>query len=102
MSYLRRVKDDATDALPQVWIFHGEGARFASGVFPGREAALEWVSRHRLTGIVTQYQVGSGCYDFAVADGRFQPTRPHHGTPAHIADFSPAGPHIHVRNGNPH
>jgi hypothetical protein len=98
------VSENAVDAevdLPQVWVFHGEDARFASGVFENREAALHWVARHQLTGIVTQYPLGTGCYDLALAQGRLHPTKPHHGTPAHIAGFSPAGPHVHVRNGHP-
>jgi hypothetical protein len=101
---LLHVNENAVDTkvpLLRVWIFHGEGARFASGVFESHEAALQWVSQHRLTGIVTEYQVGSGCYDFAITQDRFRPTKPHHGTPAHVGGFSPAGPHVHVRNGHP-
>jgi hypothetical protein len=37
---------------PNVWIFHGDGARFASGVFGDQASALAWVARWRLTGIV--------------------------------------------------
>jgi hypothetical protein len=33
----------------RVWIFHGEAARFASGVFDDEATALAWVSRHALT-----------------------------------------------------
>jgi hypothetical protein len=98
------VSKDSNDVhcdLPHVWVFHGEEARFASGVFENREAALQWVARHRLTGIVTEYPIGDGCYDVALAQGRFHPTKPHHGTPPHVAGFSPAGPHVHVRDGYP-
>jgi hypothetical protein len=104
LRYLLRLSEDNADALvnpPNVWVFHGEGARFASGVFEDRETALHWIARHQLTGIPTRYRVGAGCYDIALDQGRFHPTKPHHGTPTHVAGFSPAGPHVHVRNGHP-
>jgi hypothetical protein len=83
-----------------IWIFHGEGARFASGVFTTEDLALEWVARHRLTGVVTQYPVNAGAYDEAIANGWFRPSKPHHGTPTHVAGFSPGHTeHIHVRDG---
>ena len=87
--------------LPQVWVFRGEDARFASSVFEDRDTALQWVARHQLTGTLTQYPLGAGCYDLGVAQGRFTLSKPHHGTAAHIAGFSPAGPHVHLRNGHP-
>ena len=44
--------------------------------------------------------MGDGCYDIAVREGHFTPTKPHHGTPNHIAGFSPSRTHhIHVRDG---
>jgi hypothetical protein len=91
----------AEAGAPRVWVFHGESARFASGVFADRESALEWVGRHHLTGVLTQYRVGGGCYDLALEEGSFQPTKPHHGSPPHVAGFSPSGPHLHVRDGHP-
>ncbi|GIF02453.1 hypothetical protein Ari01nite_99170 [Paractinoplanes rishiriensis] len=87
--------------LSNVWVFHGEEARFASGVFKDRNTALLWVELHELTGVITEYPLGAGCYDFAVAEGLFHPSKPHHGTPAHVAEFSPSGHHIHVRDGHP-
>jgi hypothetical protein len=50
-----------------VWIFHGERAQFASAVFTSEADALSWASTHRVSGIVTEYPVGDGCYDLAVA-----------------------------------
>ena len=83
-----------------VWVFHGHGARFASGVFATEADGLEWVKRHRLTGILTEYPFGVGAYDDAVARGLFTPSREHHGTPAHIAQFSPGRTqHIHLVDG---
>ena len=85
------------EAVSTVWIFHGDNARFASGVFDGKDEALAWIAGHRLTGVLTEYPVGGGCYDIAVAGGQFRPTRPHHGSPAHVARFSPAvSEHVHA------
>jgi hypothetical protein len=84
-----------------VWIFHGTGAPFASGVFASRADGMAWIARHRLTGILTEYPVGDGCYDIAVRNGHFTPSRPHHGTADHVARFSPGNTdHVHVRDGD--
>ena len=72
----------------RVWVFHGDGARFASGVFATEADGLAWVERHRLTGILTDYPFGVGAHDDAVARGRVTPSREHHGTPEHIAQLS--------------
>ncbi|SCL38098.1 hypothetical protein GA0070624_6096 [Micromonospora rhizosphaerae] len=84
---------------PTVWVFHGEGARFASGVFASRADGLDWVAQHRLTGILSEYPLGEGCYDWALARGRFRPSKPHHGKPGHVAEFSPSLDHVHVTDG---
>jgi hypothetical protein len=82
-------------------VFHGDQARFASGVFTPEADGLAWVAKHRLSGILTEYPLGQGCYDWAVRRGRFRPTRPHHGTPTHIAGFSPSSDHWHLVDGAP-
>lgn len=83
-----------------VWVFHGDGARLASGVFATKDDALAWARRHRLSGLLTEYPVGLGAYDDAVARGRFTPSSAHHGTPEHIARFSPGHTeHLHLVDG---
>jgi hypothetical protein len=99
IAYLELEASSHPQPTPTVWIFHGEHARFASGVFPSAAAALEWVAQHHLTGIVTEYPVGVGAYDAAVREGRFRASRARHGTPDHIAGFSPGLGHIHVSDG---
>jgi hypothetical protein len=85
---------------PRIWIFHGDHARWASGVFATSEAGLLWAAEHRVTGILAEYSIG-GAYDVAVSEGRFTPTRPHHGTPNHVAGFSPGLQHFHLTDGHP-
>ncbi len=85
-----------------VWIFHGEDARFASAVFTTEADALSWAARHRVSGIVTEYPVGNGCYDIAVERGSFTPSKPHHGSASHVAAFSPGWTrHVHLVDGLP-
>src|SRR5262245_52410183 len=94
-----RVDNDRHDPAGdgrRVWIFHGDVARLASGVFADKASGLEWAARHNLTGILTEYEIGDGCYDLAARQGRFRNTKPHHGAPEHIAGFSPSLEHIHL------
>ena len=93
--------DQTTGQPPTVWIFHGNAARFASGVFASRADGLAWVAKHRLSGLLSEYPIGEGCYDWAEARGRFQPSKPHHGSPDHVAGFSPSLDHVHVVDGAP-
>ncbi len=99
---LRRVPNEQS-APPSmtVWVFHGEAARFASGVFASRADGLAWVARHRLTGVLSEYPLGEGCYDWALARDRFRPSKAHHGSPGHVAGFSPGLAHVHVADGAP-
>jgi hypothetical protein len=86
------------DQETTMWIFHGEKARYASGLFATAREGLAWLAANRVSGVLTEYAVGS-TYDVAVRDGRFRPSRPHHGTPEHVAAFSPGLRHFHVIDG---
>ena len=77
-----------------VWIFTG-GGRFPSAVFETAEAGLAWAGEHRVTGILAEYAFG-GAYDVAVREGRFTPSKPHHGSADHVAGFGPGLRHIHL------
>jgi hypothetical protein len=85
--------------MTSVWIFHGQGAPFASGVFADKDSGVAWIARHGVTGILTEYPVGHGTYDLALADGSITQSNPQHATPAHIARFGPRGDHEHFRDG---
>lgn len=91
--------DPQRERRTTMWIFHGEKARFASGLFATAEQGIAWAAENRLTGILAEYAVG-GAYDTAVREGRFTPSRPHHGTPAHVAAFSPGLQHLHLIDGH--
>jgi integrase len=55
----------------------------AAAVFDTAEAGLSWAAEYLLTGILSEYPYG-GAYDIAVREGRFAPSKPHHGTADHV------------------
>jgi hypothetical protein len=67
-------------------------------VFDTMIGGLSWAAEHQVTGILAEYAIG-GAYDVAVIEGRFRPSKPHHGTPQHIAGFGPGLRHIHLTDG---
>lgn len=88
--------------MQTVWIFSGDGARHPAGVFAIKEEGLAWARAKGVSGLLTAYPVGDGCYDIAVRDGHFRPSKPHHGSPEHVAAFSPGWTeHVHLIDGQP-
>jgi hypothetical protein len=73
-----------------VWIFLGDRAKRPSGVFSSREAAVRWIAEHHLTGMITEYPVDVGVYDWAVGRGSFRPGKPQHSSPDFIGGFTTA------------
>jgi hypothetical protein len=83
-----------------VWVFNGEGGHLPSGVFNDLDAALHWIGRHRLTGVLTAYPLDRGVYDWIVEGGRWTPKEPHQFTPRFIGRFSSAYlEHRHFQDG---
>lgn len=64
------------DIKAGVWVFHGAGGHFASGVFTARTKAEAWIRQHGLTGVLTCYPVDHGVYDWAIEERLFFPTNP--------------------------
>ena len=65
-------------------------------------AKLRAAERLRGQARASQYEVGDGCHDLAVRQGRFRWSKPHHGSPQHVASFSPGLDHVHVHDGKPY
>jgi hypothetical protein len=83
-----------------VWIFRGDGANWPSGVFSSEEMAERWIAEHRLTGMITEYPVDVGVYEWAVASGRFRPSKPQHSSSGFIGGFTTAAQeHGHYTEG---
>lgn len=83
-----------------VWVFNGAGGRFPSGVFEDKTAAIGWISQNRLSGVLTQYPVNMGVYDWAVNLGIFNPRKENQKTPEFIGSFTTASQeHFHFEDG---
>ena len=76
--------------MNDVWVFHGAGGRFGSGVFASQAQAEAFINRYRLTGVLTKYPVGLGVYDWAVQEKLFRPTKPEHYEAGFIQCFTSA------------
>lgn len=87
--------------LLTVFVFCGTGSSFPSGVFIDRDSAENWIRKHKVSGTLSEYPVGTGAYDWAVEKGHFKPTRPEHESPKFIGRFSSASLwHTHYEDGN--
>ncbi len=82
-----------------VWISHGTGAQFASGSFSTFERAEAWIAAHSLSGVLTRYPLDEGSYDWALANGTFQPKREDQKSPEFIQRFADGTWHHHFENG---
>ncbi len=76
--------------MTEVWVFHGAGCRFTSGVFASRAQAEEFINRYRLTGTLTKYPVGVSAYDWAIQENLFTPKKPEHYEANFIQRFTDA------------
>lgn len=83
-----------------VWVFHGEGGRFSSGVFTNKSKAEFWISQHLLSGILTLYPLDMGVYDWSIEKGYFETEREEQ-TKAHFIQRFTTGSqeHYHYENG---
>ena len=74
--------------MDSIWIFHGAGSQFASGVFSTKELAIAWIEDNDLQGILTKYPVDISVYDWAIEKGFFTPKNEAHRKPLFIQRFS--------------
>lgn len=89
-----------TEPAITFWIFNGERSPLPSGVFSDLDQAEAWIAHQRLSGILSQYPVGTGVYEWAISQDHFTPERDDQKTPEFIAKFSCASlEHFHYLNG---
>jgi hypothetical protein len=96
----RPPSDQCSPLRSTLWIFHGDHARYAAGVFDTLDVGLAWAADHQVTGVLAEYPHG-GAYDAAVDEGRFTPSQAQHGTADHVAAFTPGLRHVHLTEGTP-
>ena len=83
-----------------VWVFNGDGGRFAGGIFTSRDRAETWIADNRLEGVLTFYPLDIGVYEWAIARGLFTAKKPDHSTPRFIGSFTTASQtHDHYEHG---
>jgi hypothetical protein len=73
---------------PDVWVFHGMGGRFTSGIFTTREKAEVWIKKHVLTGVLTRYPLDISAYDWALETGTFRIKKPEQTSAEFIQKFT--------------
>ncbi|WET67845.1 hypothetical protein [Sphingobacterium sp.] len=86
--------------LDTIWVFHGEGGRFSSGVFTSIEKAEIWIDKHKLSGVLTAYPIDEGVYDWALFNDFFSVKKQAQMEPGFIQKFTSASQdHYHYENG---
>jgi hypothetical protein len=86
--------------MNNIWIFHGAGGKFASGVFTEKEIAHEYITTKKLTGVLTKYPINISVYDWAINQSFFKPKKEAHFSSDFIQKFSSASQeHYHYEKG---
>ena len=84
-----------------VWVFNGAKSHTPSAVFRHRSDAEEWISTHKLTGMLTLYPVDRPVYDWAIQKGYFTPKKDYQSSGEFIGRFSSASQeHYHYEDGH--
>lgn len=84
-----------------IFLFSGINGKFPSGVFSSKEKATQWIETHKLSGMLTQYPIDIGVYEWAIQNDFFTPKYENQKTPKFIQQFSSAYmKHWHFDNGN--
>lgn len=83
-----------------IWLFHGENGKFSSGVFTSIGNAEKWISTNNLSGVLTEYPLDIGTYDWAINNDFFQVKTDIHKTARFIQSFTSANQnHFHYEDG---
>lgn len=96
--------NSAADMSPQpyqstVWIVTANGARWPGGIFLTEQAAREFIDRHAISGMLSEFPLGESTYDHATRLGLFRPKNEKERSGEFIAQFSPRLPHYHFTDG---
>lgn len=73
--------------METIYIFNADKATFASAVFTSKQLAEQWIQKHHVCGVLTEYPVNTGCYDWAIEKGYFKTKSPIDRSPVFIAKF---------------
>jgi hypothetical protein len=82
--------DAIATATTEVWVFHGAGGRFTSGIFTSQNQTEQFINQYRLTGVLTKYPVGISVYNWAIQERLFEPKKPEQFQAGFIQRFTTA------------
>ena len=82
-----------------IYLFHGIRGAFPGGAFSTRALAEEWIARNRLSGLLSEYPVDIGVYDWGIRAGLVRKPRSGDYGADIIGGFSSALDHWHYENG---
>ena len=85
---------------PTVWIVTRIEARWPGGIFLTEQAARDYIERHSITGMLSEFPLGESTYDHAIRLGLFHPKNDKERSGWFIAEFSPRLPHYHFEDGH--
>lgn len=83
-----------------IWIFNSSRGKFPSGAFSTIELAERWIRKHRLSGVLTEYPVDIGVFDWAVDSGLFKLKEGKEHDADFVGSFTTAAMnHVHFEEG---
>lgn len=71
----------------RIYVFNADQACFASAVFSSYQLAELWIQRNHLSGVLVEYPLNVGCYDWAMENAYFKDKSPIDRSPEFIAKF---------------
>ena len=84
-----------------IYIFNNPSkSKFSSGAFSSKALADQWIKKYKLSGILSQYPIDIGVYDWAISKKFFVASVERDNHPDFIGSFSSASlEHYHYENG---
>ena len=55
-----------TNIQKTIWVFNGARSQHSGGLFEDLEEAEKWIEQNKLTGMLTEYPINTGVFDWAI------------------------------------
>jgi hypothetical protein len=82
-----------------IWVFVGEQSSACGGVFSDLAIAENWILQHSLSGLLSQYPLNEGVFDWAVRTARVKQKFADNAPPQIIGSFCSYLHHYHYKDG---
>ena len=84
----------------KIYVFMGKGANFPAGTFNNKENAIEWIEKYALSGVLSEYPIDVGLYDWAIEKGYFDVKKDYQKESKFVEKFTCASiNHFHFEEG---